>query len=848
MHLMALLSTRGQLPIKRRRVSSLAVDDSKRIGNSAKLTAMIGPQAVVARTCLAAFILLLAIGCRGGDDSEAPRDDSVGTTATLETPDAVLSQMIKAYQEASAYRDRGRLRLAYELDGQPQENLTPLTVRYAQPNKFRLNAYQVELASDGEKTRGLVEDAPSGNLDGQFAVRPSPERVTLKWLYEDQVIAGLIHRGLGRQPVTLELLFAKEPLEAFLKEDVERELLGDATLNDRKCRRVKVSATEGDFVLWIDRENSLLHRMEYPTTEVEKQLSGTGAVSKVVLAAEFFEAKFSAPPDSQFSIKQPSDAKVVQHLVTPPQPLPSELFGQIPERFQFLNLDTGKTLNSQDLRGKLTALLWFSNHPAGQQAAKQFDRIRRANQNEDVQFILVCAEPADTSDDAVKTLVESWDCLGRVARDTDAVGRDVFGIDLLPTLVVLDDAGIVHVFDEGYNEQLETDLPAVMGMLRKGENVSAAVVEQAENERLRYQRALSQEGVDSSQARAAAPTRRRFPKRTKPFEFEMKEVWSCDKLKAPGNLLAAGSEWPNLYVNEGWRSVAELNTGDGSVIAVRELELPEAASISRISTPRGNLAGNVFVATDLLARQAHAIDADWNVLFSYPEPEQDHAGIRDALIEDFNDNGKWQLVVGFWELLGVHGVDQEGKRAWSNRECGSVQSLATTPTSPAGWRRLMVTGDTGRIHSYNHYGNPDPPVRLQDPVEQLFLAANAGAESVFCAVSEDRFGRRKIRGLDRKMDELWSYDNVPGGAFTNRVHFVASGRLRIAGQPTPVWAIVGPDGSLHLISHDGRFNDFFYMGQAIHGVAFVERGDFNLLCLSTANHVTAYSMEAGSSE
>ena len=80
----------------------------------------------------------------------------------------------------------------------------------------------------------------------------------------------------------------------------------------------------------------------------------------------------------------------------------------------------------------------------------------------------------------------------------------------------------------------------------------------------------------------------------------------------------------------------------------------------------------MFVATDLLARQAHAIDADWNVLFSYPEPEQDHAGIRDALIEDFNDNGKWQLVVGFWALLGVHGVDQEGKRAWSNRECGSV--------------------------------------------------------------------------------------------------------------------------------------------------------------------------------
>ncbi len=789
-----------------------------------------------AGVCLLTLAVTFAAGCK---------DKSVSQKPTDHTPESVLHRLIETYQDAPAYRDRGRLRLAYKRDGQAQEDLTPLTVAFSKPNQFRLNAYQVTLASDGEKLRGVVDDESSGNLDGQFATRDAPDEISLDWIYEDDVAAGLIHRGLGRQPVTLELLFAKKPLESFLKDDVARQLLSDDKLNGRECHRVKITAAEGEFVLWVDKASFLLHRMEYPTEAVKRQLQAGGAATDVTLMAEFFEADFAAPPNSQFSLKQPSEAKVVEYFVTPPQPLPSDLFGRIPESFHLLNLDTGKRLDSLELRGKLTVLLWFSDHPAGRQAAEQFERIRLANRNDNVRFILVCAEPDSVANAEIESLVESWNCLGQVARDTKAVGRDVFGIDLLPTLVVLDDAGLLHVFDEGYNAQLESDLPEVLEMLLQGENVSAAVVQQSENERLRYQLLLSKQGVDSSQAQAAAPSKRTFPAQTKPFEFEMKEVWACEKLKAPGNLLAPHVDKPILYVNEGWRSIAELDVLSGQVVAVHELELPPSASISRLSTPRGKLAGEVFVVTDILSPQAHALDANWRVLFSYPDAEQEHAGVRDVLIEDFNDDGHWQLSVGFWELLGVHGVDEKGKRIWSNRECGSVKSLSTTPTSPAGWRRLMVTGDTGRVHSFNHYGNPDPPVQVKQPIDQMFLSVFSGAESTYCGVSEDRFGRRRVRGFDQDLSEIWSYDNVPGGAFINRVQFVASGYLNVDRQPTPVWSIAGPDGSLHIISHDGRFNDFFYVGEAIHGIALVRREQQTLLVLSTATRVAAYAMEAG---
>src|SRR6185295_18970000 len=124
--------------------------------------------------------------------------------------------------------------------------------------------------------------------------------------------------------------------------------LEDAAADGQTCRRVEFPSPGGSFIFWIDPKTSLLRRLEYPAAALVPALAQDLNVQDISLIAELHGAPLNPSiPAEQFTLAIPTGAKKMKSLVMPPQPLPSDLFGQPSGDFFFTQHD-GEKLRSSD--------------------------------------------------------------------------------------------------------------------------------------------------------------------------------------------------------------------------------------------------------------------------------------------------------------------------------------------------------------------------------------------------------------------------------------------------------------------------------------------------------------------
>ncbi len=777
-----------------------------------------------------------------------PVSESAGSDATTVTSaDDVLKKMIDAYQHATSYRDNGQVRISYRQAGELHEDQADLIVKLERPNKLSLRAYQVTLACDGKTLHAKIRDEQTGDIDGQVVVRPAPAVITLPELHTDEILRDAISSGLGRHPAQLELLLSEKPLETVFDEQVERNLLSPESIDNHPCQRVEVKTVEGSFVFWVDQHDYLLRRLEFPTNELAQQIGQAGPVSDVQLAADFTDARFGDKlNDEEFRFEIPADAKQVRAFVLPPQPLPSKLFGKRPAGFSFASLD-GSLVSRDSLKGKIAVLVWFNDHPASRTSLEQLNQVRDTVRNDArVQFVAVCTEPSSVSNLQLRQLVDGWKVGVPVARDLDAYGRDVFQIPFAPTLVVLDAQGVLHIFEVGANPNLAEQLPVVLGRLLAGENLAAELLAHYENDLATYHRALAAVGASgepgSDQTTVIELPETKIPPRSDPRHLKLSKLWTCSELKAPGNILVISTpqQEQRIIVHDGWRTVAELDE-QGKVVASHELDLPDKAAVSYLCTVTTNDGRRYFAASAVRSQQVHLFDENWQRLLSYPPAEQDHDGIMDVQLSNLDDDGKPELYVGYWSLLGVHSVTPDGRRLWSNRIVPTVLSLAVAPNDGAS-RKLLVTSDRGSIVPLNEFGKHDPEINVNGrAIHQLFAAQFGGDRpTAYCGISYNEDGGLVAVGLNRDLVEQWSY-NLPLGVFRTQIQFVTSGSF--LDRPGGQWLLAGPNGSIHIISDDGDFVDAFHYGEELTGLAAARFGNDRVLLIAAGKTITVWRIE-----
>lgn len=797
---------------------------------------------------IAAIVLVVLVGCTmlAGCTAQ-PATTPTTSTKQAAPPSAreLVDRTINAYRQALAYSDHGVVRLSYKQEGQALSDSAPLSVSYSLPNQLRIDAYQAELACDGKDVRAIIRDDSTGNIDGQVVVRPAPKKWTLEELYGDSVLRDTLQSGLGRHPVQLELLFGDAPLLDLIKEGTPLKLLESNKVEEHNCYRLEATLADGKYVFWIDEAEYLLRRIEYPAETLLPDLAKNDQVRDLKVVADFTDAKFEKQlPASAFAFRMPMGAKQVRYFVLPPQDLPTNLFGQKVGDFK-LSTAEDEPIRSEELAGKVTALMWFTNDPACAWGLKQFsDALEGEAVKGKVNAYAVAIEDKSVPSEALLGSLKDWTVSAPLARDFDQVGRDKFAIKNAPTLVILDPQGRVQIFEEGVSPKLADTLPVVLERLLAGDDLAAELVNDARKAQEQYAQNLAAASGDATQTSVVELPATEPVAAREPEHFARTQLWSVDDkaIAEAGNMLVVeDKDATRIFVVDGSRTVVELS-GSGEVVATHKLDLPPNTGISYLKTAVAKDGQRWFVGSALLGKQLFVFDSDWKTTLRYPPDEQEHEGLHAVEIADLAGDGTPELYVGFWSLIGVQGVTLEGKREWTNRVLPTVLSIVATPENELGWRKILASGDRGAIYRLNQYGHQDPKVEISGrQVHRLSAATWAPTfGSTYCGISYQADGRLLALGLNADLEEMWNY-KLPAGQFNNQIQYVTSGKLRGAEQGE--WVIAGPDGSVHLVSDTGEFADTFAIGDFLTGIATAKLADQSMVFTATKKGVQAWKLE-----
>jgi hypothetical protein len=780
-----------------------------------------------------ACALLLLAGCKRDMSAGGTTPGANGATNVPTSPDAtqntesasheILKRTVAAYRSAQRYSDRGQVRLSFTRNGRRNEQAWPAAVQFERPGRLRLEVYSLNLASDATSTqrqlRARVADVESNNIDNQMVVRPAPAEISLDALALDSILFSQLVGRFQRPPVQLELLLAPEPLASLFTKEVKLTALADAEAHDRKCHRVKATTAEGNFIFWIDAENHLVRRLEYPVEALLPDLATDPLVTEAELITEMPDSTFSPPENAlDFSLPIPRDARQVRAFVLPPIAPFEHMLGKPLPHFEFASLSGGQ-VSPQSLEGKVAALLWYAHHPVCEEPVKQFAAATAALP-EGIVAYAVCTEPTDVGDKAVREQLADWNVKLAPARDLKEFRSRVFQVRDLPAITLIDAEGRLQWVEAG--PTAIGSFPKALERLARGENLAEEIIRQQRNLRAQYERIVANGGpaIDTGIAPAYPPER-----------LKLEQAWKLDKVASPGSLaVLADDDARHLLVVSGGAKVVELSL-DGTTIATHELELPGGANVRslRVAWHDGK---PVYALFSPLQPGVYVFDHDWKPKFVFPPEATDALDVRDVRFSDLDSDGEPELLVAFTDNAGLHAVSLAAERLWANRVYAPVLSI-----SP--FHRLAYVTGRGGICPIDRNGRDGTPHTLPGWTVAHVTTADFSQDSqaLHLAVAVSREQEPCLVGLDIEMNESW---NVPlsGSLFKDPVDFVDRGTIRK--DSNGEWIVGWGDGVVHFVSEDGTFDDSFGTGDSIRGIALARHGDRPLLVITSPTAVTAW--------
>ena len=171
-------------------------------------------------------------------------------------------------------------------------------------------------------------------------------------------------------------------------------------------------------------------------------------------------------------------------------------------------------------------------------------------------------------------------------------------------------------------------------------------------------------------------------------------------------------------------------------------------------------------------------------------------------------------------------------------------ALAVIGADQRNRRNLLCTDDSGSLAALDAQGKGD---RLGEDTQSHDLLDRK-------APTLTEHGKRKVAGLHLtesggnvavgvglQGEELWSYPLPKGEYQSPAIERIVAGSL-FAGSPGQ-WLLPGADGSIHLLSADGKPIDHFNYGEALTGIVSMVIDGRPALVVSTPKAVEAWRVE-----
>jgi peroxiredoxin len=808
----------------------------------------------MALLCLA---LVTTLGCQRGESpksKEGPAPKSTAQPGAEEPKNAakpttgreVLARMVEVYGKASSYEDMGTVHMLAEADGKKVHDETaPFSMAFVRPNKLHVSAYKAEMVCDGDKAYGYVRFVP-----GQVFTRPAPEKWTMRNIHPDMLIARAMTQGFAGSMPQIPLLLGENVLDVLLRDLGEPELDEPGEIGGHECYRVKLRSPDGVATFWVDKESYTLRRVVLPTDSLRAAMSQDAPISNLSVVADLTGATLNGPIDGKaFQFEVPKDARLVEFLVPP---VMGQLLNKKAPDFKLTDL-SGKAVTPESFAGKTAVILfWSVRYDSCRQAIKALEEVyQKHKDNPKTAFYAVCIDPAQFTDADLKKAVSDLQIQAPILRDIEMSAAATLNMGEPPAMVIINDKGVVQHCEAGGNPKLAESLLAKLDKCLAGQDISGEAQKQYDDFVQNLQQFAKSAAAEPKPGEGPAVRDERLPEvktapRSEPTTFKLTPLWKCNELKAPGNIVVvAGKSGPErLLVVEDWNSVAEVRL-DGKLIAPpHKVNLDPKEAIGSLRTAAGADGRRYYVAFLVSQQRCHVLDDRWNLVAHYPEDAltNPHSGIADARLGDLDGDGKLKMYVSYFGVVGVQGVSLEGKRLWANRSAVSnVACMAIGDPDAKGRRDLFCTSNSGAV-VLDAKGDRRGEVKLHN--RPLNWIANAdlhgNGELSWCVLTAVKVADNIAVGFSLNGEELWTY-TLPAGIQPQPIEPVISGRITRDGAGQ--WLLPGPDGSISILSADGKPLDKFNYGAVLNGLATSEIDGRPVLVVSSSRGLEAWKVE-----
>jgi hypothetical protein len=424
----------------------------------------------------------------GSSSSEAQRYISQSLS-----PKVTLANCVRAYDDLQSYEDRGFVRLRYQINGEWQEDRAPLSVAWDSTGRLGIRVYSTEAGPEGERWRLRIRRDDLAQND-QILSRAIPTSDTLdfEWLLDDPVVAQSLSAGLAGFPPQLDLLLSAEPLTGLVNDSSVLRFLPAESIDGRSCHVIEVAVAGRTYRVFVDKATLLMRRLVMPVQNVPPELLSGSGVKAAELSIELASVRVNHEVDwGEYRVQVGEDDYLVNRFVPTPVEWDVRGLGEKVPAFLLKGINGRVVYNSSEPEfartlPRATVLVWLADHPACRAAADQIAMLASEVEKDPklrgfVRIVPIWAEPNPPSGLAFEGLEEAWSLPGSVALDRDAVGRDLFGIDQAPSLVVLDSTNRIQLRETSSNPMLAQLLPGLLQKVCAGEDVAQAFLDDARN-------------------------------------------------------------------------------------------------------------------------------------------------------------------------------------------------------------------------------------------------------------------------------------------------------------------------------------------------------------------------------